>query len=241
MKDFNPFDAIYCINLKIRPDRKEKMKKEFKKLRIKNVIWFDAVYGKTLDLNTIPNTTISPYAKQNLTKNEIGCALSHIGIWKDIIKKGYRNALIFEDDIVPREDMFKRLKQTWNYLPKNWDVLYLGKMDYKYINKKIINKYFEYPGTPFGTHAYSVKKSSAIKLLNNCLPLEYPVDDAIANQTNKLKIVAFRKNIFDQELLDSNIRYERFFRLGKQKMPYVIISILLMAIIFYLIRKYWIR
>ena len=233
MKDFNPFDAIYCINLKIRPDRKEKMKKEFKKLRIKNVIWYDAIYGKKLNLDTIPDNIISKFGKYVLTKNEIGCAFSHIGVWKHIIKNNYKTALIFEDDIISKTDMFKTLKQTWKYLPKNWDVLYLGKIDSMPYRKKIINKYFEHPGRPTCMHAYCIKKSSAIELLKKCLPLKFPIDSTIGNQVNNLKLVAFRKNIFDQKLLNSDIHDGRYCR---NNIGYVIIGLALILIIFYWIK-----
>lgn len=40
-----------------------------------------------------------PLKDRNLTLGEVGCFLSHYNIWKDTLEQGYREAIIFEDDI----------------------------------------------------------------------------------------------------------------------------------------------
>lgn len=242
MQKFKPFDAIYCINLKHRKDRKEKTRKVLNKLGIKNVTWFNAIYGKDLNLSKIPNSVVSPSAKSKLTKNEIGCALSHVSIWKDMIKKGYKTVLILEDDIIAKTDMYEILKRSWKSLPKNWDILYLGTFDFRPFNKTSINKYFNFPGKPLGTHAYSINNKSVKNLLERSLPIDRPIDEILASlskgseHSEGLKVISYNKNIFDQELNGSDIRNERSVRIVSGWIPWILM-IIISFILIYLVRS----
>ena len=77
-------NAVYVINLKSRPDKMEKVNSLLKSRGIRyerfEGILGDKSYGK-------------------LTKGEIGCALSHLALMKNALKKDLDWILIFEDDI----------------------------------------------------------------------------------------------------------------------------------------------
>jgi len=237
------FDAIYCINLKRRPDRKANAIKEFQKLGIHNkIIWWDAVDGTKLNIEQIPSHIIHPDMKKNLPASEIGCALSHIGVWMDILKNKYKCAIIFEDDIICVNDFHKTINNTWNYLPNKWDVLYLGHTDYKPWKSATINNYFIKPGYPLCTHAYCMKYESVKKILQYTLHCNSPIDNQLADNNDKLVLIAYKKNIFNQrdssiiKLLSGNsdIAIDRFMRFYKYKIIWCIISILLIYIVYYL-------
>jgi GR25 family glycosyltransferase involved in LPS biosynthesis len=57
---------------------------------------------------------------------EIGIAFSHMGIWKDIVKKKTPYTLILEDDFTIDVGFQNNLKGVWNELPKDFDLLYLS-------------------------------------------------------------------------------------------------------------------
>jgi len=103
MKTLNDFfSKIYCINLDRRPDRWEESLKEFEKLNI-NVERVSAVDGGVS-----------------------GLTLTNYNIIKEAIFNNYKNILILEDDIKFINNFYEKFNAKIEYLPNNWDLLYLG-------------------------------------------------------------------------------------------------------------------
>ena len=63
---------------------------------------------------------------EKLTPSEIGCALSHLKIYEEIIKRNLEFALIFEDDILIHEDFNLILKPIIE-LKEKWDIIFVDK------------------------------------------------------------------------------------------------------------------
>src|SRR5690625_6812205 len=63
---------------------------------------------------------------KNLTLPQIACSMSHRNILIEMIKKGYENVLIFEDDILIQGNHVDRIEAALSELPNDWDLLYLG-------------------------------------------------------------------------------------------------------------------
>lgn len=125
---------IYCINLEKDSDRKERIKKMFKKYNI-NVEFINGVYNKE--------------------KPHIGCRESHFNILCDMYNKKYENIMILEDDCEFLEFPFKISKD----IPENWDIIYPGWLDidfksYKYDDNIIKAKSCR------STHCYIINKKS---------------------------------------------------------------------------------
>lgn len=124
-KNYNNFnniiDKIYVINMEKDVDRREKILKKAKKQNILVKI-FTAVDG-----STVSPTIINKYfSENNLNPGQIGCALSHILVYKDIIKNNYNNCIILEDDSFFTSNFIKKINNTLNLVNNNYDMIYLG-------------------------------------------------------------------------------------------------------------------
>jgi len=83
------YDKIYCINLDKRTDKWE----EFQR---------DVLEGLELDKGKFERiSAIDGSGIKKRPGGAIGCAASHLKIWKDMIDSGYNSVLIFEDDFMP--------------------------------------------------------------------------------------------------------------------------------------------
>ncbi len=170
--------------------RKKLIVKACEKLKL-DYVFFDAIDGEALsedEINKVYNekNTLS-YKKMPLTRGEIGCALSHLGVYKKMLKERIKTMLILEDDTILGEYV-KQGMQTVHYLPKNWDILFLGYSIY--LKKNHYARYiFPIKKLPFnfkiakpivtlgGAYAYVINQKAAKKILNMIKPLSRPLDD----------------------------------------------------------------
>lgn len=116
MRLFDYFDKVYCINLDRREDRLENFKKEVEKYNLGEFERFGAYDGNTLDM--------SKY-KTNLKPGELGLVLSNLEIIKKVKESNLKNVLIIEDDCKFTDEVIN-IKNYFDSLPKNWDMLYMG-------------------------------------------------------------------------------------------------------------------
>lgn len=59
------------------------------------------------------------------TMGEVGVACSHKQIWQEIVTKGYKNTLIFEDDVTFIPNFEKHLEDVLHNLPTDYEYIYL--------------------------------------------------------------------------------------------------------------------
>ena len=146
-------DAIYCISLERMKDRRTHMVEFLSKIDFCPVYFFDAVDGLDYDWSDFYKEGIYEYknwkvAKEHckvyfsddvfvdvtgcwdrdITKGEMGCAVSHYSAWKHAYENGYENVLMFEDDVERDENILINcvnifLKFTENNL---YDLFYFG-------------------------------------------------------------------------------------------------------------------
>ena len=95
-----------------------------------------------------------------ITQNEIACYLSHIKLWENLYKKGVKNVIIFEDDIIFSPELRKKDIIDVIENSKGFDLIFLGHCDDMFVNKQ------HKPGTGLCTHAYVVSNSGLEKLIN---------------------------------------------------------------------------
>lgn len=176
---------IWCINLQRRQDRKNSMlEKESKLQRVVDratnsslINFYTAVDGSQL--------TMTPDIQKMFAGNDfgfrrgvIGAALSHWGLWKQLLTSNEQAYLIIEDDVEFCDDFMAKYSHAMaqvNGIDPGWDFLYLGFSLYnrKQFEKDLWNDKFPLV-TPFdnalcfgaGFFGYVVSKSGAQKLVD---------------------------------------------------------------------------
>jgi len=115
MSIWNEFQKIYCINLPGDISRKNEMEDQFTKFNINDSIsWMSATRPPK-------NYKASNYAYAG----EFGVSLSHLKIIIDAIGSK-KPVLIFEDDAVFADNTETILTESWNHLPDDWSIIYVG-------------------------------------------------------------------------------------------------------------------
>lgn len=184
-------DNIYVINLDKDKDRLNKTLKEIKKMSntaLGKTNRISGVLGKDINYQTDKNAknTVSSVFSNIGSKSAIGCALSHVKAWKQMLKNKDNTALFLEDDIDVKDnfkDIFEKLK-----VPDDFYIIYLGctigcdvEKEYSFeyplskvflgsgITKKVkkINDNVFVPSLPLALHGYILSKKGAEYLLYN--------------------------------------------------------------------------
>ena len=184
-------DIIYIINLPSYTERRNRLVELFKAFNITNYEFIEGIDGSDLPDQTtlITNGTLNKVFKDPnglLTPSIIGCALSHRKVYETFLESKYQNCLILEDDAAFTSKMYAYLATgKFDLLVEQvnkirYDIFLWGRMfdnelgttytSYSEIYKPILNKGM------YSAHAYQITRSSAIKLLNNCLPIQYAAD-----------------------------------------------------------------
>jgi len=117
--------------------------------------------------NSMYNTMYNAH-KIKISKEELGCCLSHLWCLNQIILNKYKNAIIFEDDIILHKHFITRFNKIYDTNP-NIDVLLLGAQDQSFstINYKNIHEGLYKPANScrqlYGAHAnyYSLNGAKA--------------------------------------------------------------------------------
>lgn len=189
---------VFIINLK-----KDFLKKKHMiNLCNKNGIspsFINAVDGISLKGDQLYNETVKKRSiteiGRELTLGELGCALSHIKIFKLMIDKNISSAFIFEDDVNFDHRLSDYLKDI-EKLPLNWDIVLLGhhRSDSRseptsyniWFKKRMdsINTNLRKPAEiAYGTYGYHISLRGAKKLLSSLSTLYKPIDHYTGNSS----------------------------------------------------------
>ena len=162
------FDKTYYItvNHKKFEKRQELMDEQIKKYNL-NINKYYGVNKDKIDLKNLYNNKFLLNIN-NINKKDLGslaCYLSHIFLYIKIYKENKDNNkevfLIFEDDCIILPNFEKKLEFFYKYIPKNWDMVWLGYNNFSGIP---INKYVGKPKNKSGFgynsqhHCYLLKK-----------------------------------------------------------------------------------
>lgn len=103
---------IFVINLKEDVERRQSITKCLNDLKLDFEI-FDAVRGKNVERHNNPlvydkdeclvkhNFLSKTIMRGKLSDGELGCALSHLGVYQEIVKRNLPGAIVVEDDFIP--------------------------------------------------------------------------------------------------------------------------------------------
>lgn len=138
------FDKVYVISLKRSTERQEHVKNVLREVEF---TFFWGVDGRKLDKTDLIDENVYSEEKAiefsfdnlGMSLGEIGCALSHIKIYEDVVKNNFQRVLIFEDDLFLNNQIDIDIKKCLSELPEKWDLVYLGDLGN---NDKISTKNF---------------------------------------------------------------------------------------------------
>lgn len=164
---------IFCLTLKDTPKRREYAEQHFKNHNI-DVEMFYGINGKKFGLNThIPYMDDQPFWTPDdgpvhfISPGHIGCILSHYILWKVLTYLPYEEIIIFEDDVILCDNFKEKLIEYKSGLPDDWQYVFIGhcclpsEEHIIKINKNIVTTVHP----PMCTHAYMIKKSSLMTLI----------------------------------------------------------------------------
>lgn len=166
MNPFDFFDKIIYINLDSRPGRRVSMENLFNK------------YG--IRAERFPAIQLTPEQNEHLRQDGCyfrgderpeharytkSCTLSHLSVILRAKLMRYKNVLVFEDDVIFREDIIEELSLALEDLKKQerWDMFYIGCNPLRY--KKVTDHLGMSKGA-LAAHAYAVNNHFYDTVLN---------------------------------------------------------------------------
>jgi hypothetical protein len=161
-------DKVFVINLKSRPDRKERLSCLLDKEGIEYQ-FIEAIDGRD-------------YPQGNLSWGAMGCLLSHNLVCTIAQASKLKSYCVFEDDIVLCKDFGKRLAT----IPDDYDMFYLGCTIIKDLptERKDIWQLKEW----WGSWAYIVRESAYKDYLQVRLDMNEPEDVYSSQLSTKLNV-----------------------------------------------------
>lgn len=134
---------------------------------------------------------------RGMSNGEIGCALSHLNIYKSMINNDIKQAIILEDDIFI-DHKLKDFINVSSHIPEYIDLILLGYHSNQHTEKKShasywgsknikINKLVKLVEVAYGTYGYYITKNGAMKLIK--LIEQEGISKPIDHYTGKMKIL----------------------------------------------------
>ena len=116
---------------------------------------------------------------REITQGEVGCALSHLSVWKDAARRGFDNVLILEEDF----DVLREWPDNEFYWPEDWDwqytMLYLGRSRMTE-DKRGLTEFLVEPDYSYNMHAYLLTGAGIQRLLEqNFQDFICPLDEFV--------------------------------------------------------------
>jgi len=178
VKDFCDMSfKTYIVNLDRRPDRWETFVKNAKDVEFLNYERFSAVDGKMIK-NSSQLQQIFESNDYYMRRGMVGCLLSHVKIYTELINSEYDYFTVLEDDVEFTPDFKNKYDNIFTQVNKNWDLIFLGhhvrdtrRQQDELVKDKmpILTKrdaYWSFLNSLGGTGGYIISKIGARKLLD---------------------------------------------------------------------------
>jgi glycosyl transferase, family 25 len=185
---------VRVISLKHSYERRTFLQNQFKKLGIE-FTFFDAVDGKTLSEADLENYSEKAALKMEgriLSPNEIGCALSHLKLYQELLESGHECYLIFEDDIIIGEMLLGVVKAR-ERLPKDWEFInFFTSKEVQPFGDFIFDIYRagRFKKSANMAAAYLINRSGARKLLEAAYPIRLAAD-GLTGRTHVTGLISY--------------------------------------------------
>jgi glycosyl transferase family 25 len=173
----NNIDKIFIVNLYKDIERLNNSYKQLNKYNITNYERYSAIYAAKANKYEL-NTYTTTIGKIIASKTMIGCGISHINIWKKIVKEKINTSLIVEDDFILVDDFLNKFNRIINKAPEKYDILFLtsGQLHNKDLKFRDINEYFYKQIFISQTVGYIITLEGAEKILKYINKVSYHID-----------------------------------------------------------------
>lgn len=189
-----PFPPTYCISCAQQPQRGAVAREHFQALGIP-VHFVKGVYGPVWGLET----RLCYHDDYRISSGYVGLNLTHWMIWQYALLAGHAEVLILEDDCQFSPDFLAEFWKTYDQLPADWQLWYVGTVGTEakpvlWANERLIRV-----ANPFGTHCYLVKDNALPVLLETNQQARVNIDIQIAeNSLPRLRYYVSRPNLARQ-------------------------------------------
>lgn len=184
---------VYAISLREHADRRQHLADACDAAGL-NVVWFDAVDGRTVSSDEIASRESYPEAgSYPLTPTQYGCYLSHVRCWQAFLETEAPLVAIFEDDVHLADDIGPFLQQAEDRFPENGDIVKLEtclqpvRLESRPENTVLGRDLYRLKGKHLGSAAYILSRKGARKLLENSEKFAMGVDAVMFNPRARLK------------------------------------------------------
>jgi glycosyl transferase, family 25 len=209
------YDKIYVLSLPRLKDRIAHINKELAGLNFEffwGVDKNESSITDFIDQNIYdPNLFKTFYKKpKEMHLGMLCCTLSHLNIYKDIIKNGYKKVLIFEDDCLLIKENTHLYSRIFQELPADWELFYLGyeknenygfkqkikrfvyrllkthatlkitRSMFKYYYPRKISEHIDKAGYHDCAHAYALTLDGAKKIVKQQTPIYFSSDNVLS-------------------------------------------------------------
>ena len=176
---------VYVINLERNEPRRTFILEHLRSHGIVPTI-YPAVDGRRLDLVTVGRDGTYSEAlavekfSRPLSPAEIGCAMSHLGVYREIVASGAEMAVVLEDDAMLAPDFAAGLDALLGELPPDWDLVQLvySCREYEPVSPRAV-RFTMQRSMPVAAAGYLLRASGARKILDQAYPIHYPADSIL--------------------------------------------------------------
>lgn len=207
----NAMPPIFVISLAREPERRALMAQELTGFDFKFV---EGVEGAALDVASFADRLDTLWfrimRRRNLRPGEIGCFLSHYGLWERLVETRTPHALILEDD-ARLEGGFREIVAEIMSIQDEWDVAYLAETKRP---QRVVRTIATLDGgrrliqcrSRMSGRGYLVRLEAAEVLLRYCWRIRSQIDDLYSQWwKNGLRIYAVDPEIVCDARLPSSI------------------------------------
>lgn len=207
-----PVDATYVINMATATDRWHRVSGHLRDAGLE-FTRFEAVTPLSLGVED----HVHPSCTLACAPGAMGCALSHLGVWKLCATRLHRAALVLEDDVVLVDDFDSKLAKALKAVPADFDILLLGYTNAEDQPTFSTMNLTKRPGKVppgiivlkafYGTHAYVISAAGARKLRHNKVAFQVDIQLSL---TSGLNIYAVKDKLAHQKATESYVAPHTF-------------------------------
>ena len=164
--------------------RRRKMMKRCHQAGLRRVEWVHGVDGRAIQPEILPEIA-TPLCATFCTPGMVGCAMSHVTCWREVVRRKLSHALILEDDAIFVPHFARKLDEAMRSAPPDFHILLAGCfLCADYMQRMCHGGCLPIEGPQnmrnvgifAGTHAYIVTQEGAQFLLRHIPPIKGHID-----------------------------------------------------------------